>query len=65
MADLMNSNVNALYVAQSGALDGRPRLLPRPGERLDPQAYKKYLSTLFTLCGYDAEAAAQAAVDGL
>ena len=65
MADLMDSNVNTLYVAQSGLSMGDRDYYVDPENASIKEAYKNYLVQLFTLCGYDAEAAAQAAADAL
>lgn len=65
MADLMDSNVNTLYVAQSGLSMGDRDYYVDPSNAAIKEAYNKYLEQLFTLAGYDAAAAAQAAADAL
>ena len=65
MADLMDSNVNTLYVGQSGISMGDRDYYVAPENAKIKEAYKAYLVKLFTLCGYEAEAAATAAADAL
>ncbi|HIW65967.1 MAG TPA: M13 family metallopeptidase [Candidatus Alistipes intestinipullorum] len=65
MADLMDSNVNTLYVAQSGLSMGDRDYYVDPSNAAIKEAYNKYLVQLFTLAGYDEAAAAQAAADAL
>ena len=65
MADLMDSNVNTLYVGQSGISMGDRDYYVAPENARIKEAYKAYLVKLFTLCGYEAEAAATAAADAL
>ena len=65
MADLMDSNVNTLYVSQSGISMGDRDYYVAPENAKIKEAYKAYLVKLFTLCGYEAEAAATAAADAL
>lgn len=65
MADLMDSNVNTLYVAQSGISMGDRDYYVDPSNAAIKEAYGKYLVQLFTLAGYDEAAAAQAAADAL
>ncbi len=64
-ADLMDSNVNTLYVSQSGLSMGDRDYYVDPANASIKEAYRNYLVRLFTLAGYDAEAAAQAAADAL
>ena len=65
MADLMDSRVNTLYVAQSGISMGDRDYYVDPSNAAIKEAYKAYLVRIFTLAGYDEAAAAQAAVDAL
>ena len=65
MADLMDSNVNTLYVGQSGISMGDRDYYVAPENAKIKEAYKAYLVKLFTLCGYETEAAATAAADAL
>ena len=65
MADLMDSNVNTLYVAQSGLSMGDRDYYVDPENASIKEAYKNYLVRIFTLAGYDDAAAAQAAADAL
>ena len=65
MADLMDSNVNTLYVAQSGLSMGDRDYYVDPENASIKEAYKNYLVRIFTLAGYDEAAAAQAAADAL
>ena len=65
MADLMDSNVNTLYVGQSGISMGDRDYYVDPGNAPIKEAYKNYLVRIFTLAGYDEAAAAQAAADAL
>ena len=65
MADLMDSNVNTLYVGQSGISMGDRDYYVDPENARIKEAYKNYLVRIFTLAGYDEAAAAQAAADAL
>ena len=65
MADLMDSNVNTLYVGQSGLSMGDRDYYVDPENAPIKEAYKNYLVRIFTLAGYDEAAAAQAAADAL
>lgn len=65
MADLMDSNVNTLYVGQSGLSMGDRDYYVDPENARIKEAYKNYLVRIFTLAGYDEAAAAQAAADAL
>ena len=65
MADLMDSNVNTLYVGQSGISMGDRDYYVDPENAPIKEAYKNYLVRIFTLAGYDEAAAAQAAADAL
>ena len=65
MADLMDSNANTLYVGQSGISMGDRDYYVAPENAKIKEAYKAYLVKLFTLCGYETEAAATAAADAL
>ena len=65
MADLMDSNVNTLYVGQSGISMGDRDYYVDPENAPIKEAYKNYLVRIFTLAGYDETAAAQAAADAL
>ena len=65
MADLMNSNLNTLYVGQAGLSMGDRDYYVDPENAKIKQAYRDYLVRLFTLCGYEAEAADKAAADAL
>ncbi len=65
MADLMDSNVNTLYVAQSGLSMGDRDYYVDPENASIKEAYKNYLVRIFTLAGYDEAAAATAAADAL
>ncbi len=65
MADLMDSNTNTLYVAQSGISMGDRDYYVDPQNAKIKEAYKNYLIKLFTLCGYEAAAAETAAADAL
>lgn len=65
MADLMDSNVNTLYVGQSGISMGDRDYYVDPENASIKEAYKNYLVRIFTLAGYDEAAAAQAAADAL
>lgn len=54
-SDLMNSNINALYVAQSGLILGnRDYYLDAENEKIRT-AYKEYLNKIFTLSGFTKE----------
>ena len=65
MADLMDSNTNTLYVAQSGISMGDRDYYVDPQNAKIKEAYRNYLVKLFTLCGYEAAAAETAAADAL
>ena len=65
MADLMDSNVNTLYVGQSGISMGDRDYYVDPENARIKEAYKNYLVRIFTLAGYDEAAAEQAATDAL
>ena len=65
MADLMNSNLNTLYVGQAGLSMGDRDYYVDPENAKIKQAYRDYLVRLFTLCGYETEAADKAAADAL
>ena len=65
MADLMNSNLNTLYVGQAGLSMGDRDYDVDPENAKIKQAYRDYLVRLFTLCGYETEAADKAAADAL
>ena len=65
MADLMDSNVKTRDVGQSGISMGDRDYSVAPENAKIKEAYKAYLVKLFTLCGYEAEAAATAAADAL
>lgn len=59
-ADLMNSDMNALYAAQSGILMGnRDYYLDAESEQIR-EAYEQYLSTIFRLAGLAEEQNAEA-----
>ena len=62
-ADLMNSNVNALYASQSGlGMGNRDYYLDEENASIR-DAYKQYLNRIFTLAGFSAEQAAKATED--
>jgi len=60
MADLMNSDVNALYVAQSGLGMGQKDYYLKEENAKMKAAYEAYLRKLFLLAGFDETAAAEA-----
>lgn len=67
MGDLMNSNNNALYMAQSGMALGDKDyyLLNDDSSKKIRAEYMKYLEKIFTLSGYTASKAKKAAVNVL
>ncbi|MEG1759621.1 MAG: M13 family metallopeptidase [Alistipes sp.] len=63
-SDLMNSNINALYVSQSGlGMGDRDYYLDAENESIRT-AYKEYLSKIFTLVGLGSEEVSKA-VEGV